>query len=109
MALRFMEIFRDLNADIVKQLPAIRGGVRNLLDLVLSTTSDNAIPNMAILLDSLKDQIEYGVLYIFDEHNEFYRTSSNSSGSKLDAHFDFLDRFTGWTGPTGGVSICDHF
>ncbi len=103
MAERFIETFVNLNADIAKNIPVIRRG-GNLLDLALSTTRENAIPNMGLLMDTLKSQTEYAVLYIFDEHNEFWKRNDSGS-SPLQNHSEFLNRFTRWTAETGGVSI----
>ena len=103
MAIRFMEIFRNLNADIAASIPSINSK-RTLLDLVLSTTYETAMEDMEELFDTLKAQEEYGVFYIFDEHNEIYR-EPDGGNSFLHNHPEFLGRFTRWTGPTGGASI----
>ncbi len=99
MAKRFVEVFRDLNADIAKHIRAKSGGM-SLLELAISTNLDNAIGNMNILLGTLE---RCDVLYIFDEHNEFYRQSKQGK-SALDENNQFLEGFTRWTGPTRGVS-----
>ena len=99
-----MRTFKDLNADIAASIPSINSK-RTLLDLVLSTTRATAMEDMAELLDTLKAQEEYGVFYIFDEHNEMYREPPGGGQSPLQKFPIFLGRFTRWTGPTGGASI----
>ncbi len=106
MAVRFIRTFRDLNADIAANIPVV-DSTQSLLDLALSTTPDNASLNMDSLLDTLKRQTQYGVLYIFDEHNELYR-KPDKGNSPLHDFPRFLNRFTRWTGATGGVSIFVH-
>jgi hypothetical protein len=101
MAIRFLEIFRNLNADIAATIHACYSK-RTLLQLVNSTNENTAIRDMAELFDTLKTQEEYAVFYIFDEHNEIYRKPDGGT-SPLHNHPDFLNRYTQWTGPTGGV------
>ncbi len=93
-------MFGDLNADIAKSIRAKPTGM-SLLELVISTNLDNAMENMTILLGTLK---RYDVLYIFDEHNEFFNKSPQGK-TPLDNYGDILKGFTNWTGPTRGVSI----
>jgi hypothetical protein len=101
MAMRFLKKFRDLNADIASTIPALQSK-KTLLDLVLSTTEATAMRDMSELLDTLKTQTQYGVFYIFDEHNELFR-KSDEGYSALHDHPAFLRGFTVWTGPTRGV------
>jgi hypothetical protein len=102
MALRFIKIFRDLNADIAANIPACYTK-RTLLQLANSTNNDTAIRDMDELFDTLKAQEGYAVFYIFDEHNELYKERKGKSF--LQEHNTFLGRFTQWTGPTGGVLL----
>ncbi len=101
MARRFVEIFNEFNADIAATIRV--DSMQSLLHLASSFNEDTAIRNMDLLLDILKTQTQYGVLYIFDEHDEFY-SKPDQGKSALDYHGTFLGRFTRWTGPTAGVS-----
>ena len=108
MALFFLYIFRTLNADIASRL-FVPDTKQSLLDLAAASTKMTAVSDMHTLLLALSQQIDTGVLYILDEHNELYRMVSSGVGTAsttpLARHPDFLGRFTGWTDVTAGVSI----
>jgi hypothetical protein len=96
MAVRFMECFIELNADLAQFIPSKRLN-QSLLDLALYTTPKTAIDDMEELLDTLNEQVKFGVFYIFDDYKEINRESNSFLHNP-----EFLKRFTGWTRPTLG-------